>query len=79
MMSRSTDRIMAARTAALFSSDLSVWGQPTLEGVEAAIRHAVSAHGGVRGCAAEVAAEYGEHPETAVPRMRWARQIVEGL
>src|SRR5215510_14981188 len=28
---------------------------------------------GARGCAAQVAQAYGEHPETAVVRMRWAR------
>ncbi|MEU4423079.1 hypothetical protein AB0F81_20840 [Actinoplanes sp. NPDC024001] len=37
------------------------------------------AHGGVRGCAADVASEYGDHPETAAPRMRWARALVEEL
>jgi len=26
----------------------------------------------VRGCAARVAQAYGEHPETALTRMRWA-------
>jgi hypothetical protein len=31
---------------------------------------------GIRGCAARVAQAYGEHPETAVPRMRWARTVV---
>jgi hypothetical protein len=28
------------------------------------------------GCAAEMAAEYGEHPDCAVRRMRWARAVV---
>jgi hypothetical protein len=31
---------------------------------------------GSRGCAARVAQEFGDHPETAVARMRWARQAV---
>jgi hypothetical protein len=26
----------------------------------------------VRGCAAQVAGEFGDHPETAVTRMAWA-------
>ena len=26
-----------------------------------------------------VIAAYGEHPETAVRRMRWARAVVEGI
>jgi len=33
---------------------------------------------GARGCAARVAQAYGEHPETAVVRMRWARAVVIG-
>jgi hypothetical protein len=32
---------------------------------------------GVAGCAARVAQEFGDHPELAVARMRWARRIVE--
>ena len=32
-----------------------------------------------RGCAGEVAAAYGGHPETAAPRMRWARAVVDNL
>ena len=31
---------------------------------------------GVRGCAARVAQAYGEHPETALTRMRWALTAV---
>lgn len=31
---------------------------------------------GPDGCACCVAAEYGEHPETAVARMAWARDLV---
>ena len=34
---------------------------------------------GARGCAAVVAQAYGEHPETAVRRMRWARTAVTGV
>jgi hypothetical protein len=33
---------------------------------------------GRTGCAAQVAQEYGEHPETAPARMRWARAAVAG-
>ena len=40
-----------------------------------AIAAAVAAFG-IRGCAARVAQAYGEHPETAVLRMRWARAAV---
>jgi hypothetical protein len=71
------DPLTAARAEALFTSPLSVTSQPDPGEVAAAIRTAVRAHGGTRGCAVEVAGEYGEHPETAAPRMRWARQLVE--
>jgi hypothetical protein len=40
--------------------------------VEQAIAEAIRAFGDL-GCAARVAQEYGEHPETAASRMRWAR------
>jgi hypothetical protein len=30
---------------------------------------------GCSGCAGRVAQEFGDHPETAVPRMRWARAV----
>lgn len=70
------DRLTAARAEALFTSALSTTSQPDLAEVAAAIKSAVRAHGGTRGCAVEVAGEYGDHPETAAPRMRWARQVV---
>jgi hypothetical protein len=31
---------------------------------------------GGRGCAELVAQEFGDHPDTAVARMRWARTVV---
>ena len=70
---------LAARAEALFTSDLSVRGQYTQIEVAAAIRRAIDTHRGFRGCAGEVAAAYGEHPETAARRMRWARAVVEGI
>lgn len=71
------DRLIAARAAALFVSDLSIHCHPSEAEVAAAIKHAVRAHGGVRGCAGEVGAAYGDYPETAGERMRWARQVIE--
>ena len=64
----------AVRAEALFASSVQSSDQPT--GIE--VRGAVAAtlrKFGIRGCAAAVAGEYGEHPETAVPRMRWALQL----
>ena len=74
-----TNPLTAARAAALFVSDLSATEQSTGVLVEAAIKHALQTHGGARGCAADVAAAYGDHPELAAPRMRWARSLVEDL
>jgi hypothetical protein len=74
-----TTALTAARAEALFTSDLATGSQPTRHAVEQAIRAAIRARGGVRGCAAEVAGEYGDHPELAMPRMRWARSVVDCL
>jgi hypothetical protein len=75
-MAREFDQLMAARAEALFTSDLSARRDHTYTDVAAAIRHAIRTHGGIRGCAGEVAAAYGEHPETAALRMRWARAVI---
>ena len=59
------------RAAALFLSALQPSGSPTPD----QIRHAVTTtlqRLGVRGCAAHVAGEFGDHPDTAVARMSWA-------
>jgi hypothetical protein len=71
------DHLIAARAEALFVSDLSIRSHPAEATVAAAIRRAIRAHGGIRGCAGEVGAAYGDYPETAAERMRWARQVVE--
>jgi hypothetical protein len=76
-MTRSADLLTAARAGALFTSDVSASSQPSPVEVAAAIRRAVRMYGGSQGCAAEVAAAYGDHPETAAPRMRWARGVIE--
>jgi hypothetical protein len=70
-----------ARTAladALFTSDLSARCEHTRTKIATAIGYAISTHTGTGGCAAEVAAAYGEHPEMAARRMRWARAVIEG-
>jgi hypothetical protein len=43
--------------------------------VRKAVAAAMRAYGG-RGCAERVAQEFGDHPETAAARMRWARGVV---
>lgn len=63
--------ISAARAGALFASSLQRSDEPSARQVRQAIATTIGAHG-VRGCAARVAQAYGEHPETALTRMRWA-------
>jgi hypothetical protein len=64
--------VSAARADALFTSALQRSDEPSAAQVRQAIAAAVRAFG-TRVCAARVAQAYGEHPETAVVRMRWAR------
>ncbi len=68
--------LTAARAEALFTSQLPTGSQPTQAVIDTAVRVAVRAFG-VRGCAGRVATEYGDHPELAVARMRWARDVIE--
>jgi hypothetical protein len=67
--------ISTARADALFASALQRSDEPSAGLVQQAIVGAVRAFG-TRGCAARVAQAYGEHPETAVLRMRWARAAI---
>ena len=67
--------ISAARADALFASALQRSDEPCAAQIHQAIAAAVRAFG-TRGCAARVAEAYGEHPETAGPRMRWARAAI---
>ena len=67
--------ISTARADALFASALQRSDQPTVAQIHGAIAAALAAFG-IRGCAARVAQAYGDHPETAVQRMRWARAAV---
>ncbi len=65
----------AVRAEALFASSVQSSDQAT----DVEVRGAVAAtlrKLGIRGCAAAVAVEYGEHPETACGRMAWALATV---
>ena len=64
------DHLITARTAALFASDLPNQCRPSQAVVEAAIDGTLTACGGVDGCVGALAAAYGDHPETAAPRMK---------
>jgi hypothetical protein len=60
------------RTEALFASDVQRSQHPTVELVRATVS-AIVDRLGETGCAALVAQEFGEHPDCALGRMRWAR------
>jgi hypothetical protein len=70
-------QLFAARAAALFASDLPAGSRPSALVVEAAVAASVRRCGGTAGCVAQMAAAYGDYPETAARRMRWARGVVE--
>jgi hypothetical protein len=63
-----------ARCLALFASGLQPSDAPTAETVTQAIDRAIRRLG-VRGCIARMAQEFGDHPDTAATRMRWAGQL----
>ena len=60
---------------ALFVSALQRCDRPSAGQVKQAVAAAVGVFGPL-GCAERVAQEFGDHPETAVIRMRWARELV---
>jgi hypothetical protein len=60
---------------ALFASDLQPSQHPQPHQVRAAIRHSLMTLG-ARDCATSVAQEYGDHPDIAFTRMRWAQAAV---
>jgi hypothetical protein len=67
-----------ARCEALFASPLQRSDDVSAETAADAIRRTV-AQLGVRECAGRVAQEFGDHPEVAIERMRWARELVSQL
>jgi hypothetical protein len=73
LMSRPSTSVVWAD--ALFASMLQRSDGPSAGQVRQAVAAALGAYGG-RGCAERVAQEFGDHPETAVARMRWARGVV---
>lgn len=68
--------IGAERADALFVSALQRSDAPSFGQVRQAVAEAVRVYGD-QGCAERVAQEYGDHPETAVARMRWARTLAD--
>jgi hypothetical protein len=67
--------VSKARADALFASSLQPSGSPSASEVRVAVAASIRAFGS-RGCAGRVAQEFGDHPETAALRMRWALGVV---
>jgi hypothetical protein len=63
---------------ALFVSDLQPSQRPSRETVEQTVTAMILRHGS-DGCAAGVAAEFGDHPEVAVWRMHWVHTELTGV
>jgi hypothetical protein len=68
----------AIRAEALFVSALQSSESPGPDLVRRAVA-ATLARMGIRGCAAHVAGEFGDHPDTAVARMTWALQTIRAV
>ena len=66
--------ISAIWADALFVSALQRCDRPSTGQARQAVAAAVDVFGPL-GCAEQVAQEFGDHPETAVTRMRWAREL----
>jgi hypothetical protein len=70
--------ICALQADALFASALQRSNELSVGQIQQAIAAALDAYGGM-GCAGLVAQEFGDHPETAAVRMRWAHGKVAVL
>jgi hypothetical protein len=68
-------KINDAQCAALFASELQRSDALTGDAVTEAVTRAVRQFG-VHGCVGLMAQEFGDHPEAAMHRMRWIRQLV---
>ena len=62
---------------ALFASYLQPSDHPTSAQVTSAVRDSLRQLGGQGGCAAARATAYGDHPDMAAERMRWALAIAK--
>jgi hypothetical protein len=69
---RNDPSIAVVRTDALFVSAVQRSDEPRATAVREAVAAAVRRFG-PQGCAERVAEEFGDHPDIAAARMRWAR------
>jgi hypothetical protein len=67
--------VEAVRAEALFLSSLQPSGSPSPDQIRRTVTTTLRRLG-ARGCAAQVAGEFGDHPDTAVARMGWALATV---
>jgi hypothetical protein len=72
------DTFEAVRAEALFASTVQPSGSPSPNQIRRAVTTTLQRLG-VRGCAARVAGEFGDHPDTAVARMGWALATIGTL
>jgi hypothetical protein len=70
--------VHALQADALFASALQRSDELSVSQIQRAIAAALDRYG-VAGCAGRVAQEFGDHPETAAVRIRWARTVVTAL
>jgi len=70
--------VRALQADALFASALQRSDELSVGQIRQAISAALDGYGAA-GCAGRVAQEFGDHPETAAARMRWARTAVAVL
>ena len=70
--------VHALRADALFTSALQRSDDPGPGQIRRTVAATLDAYG-VTGCAGRVAQEFGDHPEAAAARMRWARAAVAAL
>lgn len=71
----SASSLAAVRAEALFVSNVRYSDQITPELVRSAVMESLRRFG-AEGCLAVVAQEFGEHPETAAPRMMWVLTLL---
>jgi hypothetical protein len=64
---------------ALFASSLQPSDRPTAAHAAAAVHDSLRRHRGYAGCASVCATEYGDHPDTAPARMRWALALAQRI
>jgi hypothetical protein len=70
--------VAAARAEALFVSTLQPSESPTADQVRRAVATTVRRLG-IGGCAAHLACEFGDHPDTAAARMTWALATIRSV